>query len=192
MNSIDDHRIERTDEELEEFWLFSICVAGKEATLQERRLREFLDAIPTLGSPFRKITSVVADGTLTARLRSCKLGKYERTAKAFEQSLGLNLRTCTIEDLEDVFGVGPKTARFFVLHTRAGSNVAVLDTHILKRLKESYPDAPTTTPQNRREYRKWERIALDLADKEGQSPFQFDEINWKRFAISTRTQGKGT
>lgn len=181
----------KTNSELEEFWLFSICVAGKESALQKERVRAFLDSIPFCGSPFKKVSAAIADGSLDMHLRKCKLGRYERTSKAFQQSIGLKLETSTLDDLEDVYGVGPKTSRFFLLHTRHDVRVAVLDTHILKRLRETYPDAPKATPQSRREYRKWEKHALELADKDGLSPFEFDKVNWTRFAVSTRAQNEG-
>jgi len=73
------------------------------------------------------------------------------------QSLDLNLRTCTLEDLLKIHGVGNKTARFFLLHTRAGCEYAVLDTHILKWMRNRGEDVPKSTPTNSKVYRELEK-----------------------------------
>ena len=74
------------------------------------------------------------------------------------QSLDLDLRTCSLDDLLNVYGVGNKTARFFLLHTRQGCDYAVLDTHILAWLRDNgVEDAPKNTPTNSKKYQELEK-----------------------------------
>ena len=96
-------------------------------------------------------------------------------------SRGLNLSSCSIEDLERVVGIGPKTARCFVMHSRRGARHAGLDTHVLKYLKSRGVDVPKSTPTGRR-YAELERIFLDMADESGKSPAEFDLEIWKRYS----------
>ena len=73
------------------------------------------------------------------------------------QSLDLDLETCTLDDLLAIHGVGNKTARFFLLHTRGG-DYAVLDTHILSLMRShGVPDAPKNTPTNTKKYKELEK-----------------------------------
>jgi len=48
----------------------------------------------------------------------------------------LDLATCSVSDLEKIRGIGPKTARMFVLCARPNQKLAVLDTHILSFMRE--------------------------------------------------------
>jgi thermostable 8-oxoguanine DNA glycosylase len=83
-----------------------------------------------------------------------KVGQYTRLTKGVMQSLDLDLTNCTLEDLLKIHGVGNKTARFFLLHTRKGCEYAVLDTHILAWLRShGVEEAPKTTPTDNRLYR---------------------------------------
>jgi thermostable 8-oxoguanine DNA glycosylase len=62
-----------------------------------------------------------------------------------------------LDDLLAIHGVGNKTARFFLLHTRGG-DYAVLDTHILAWLRENgVEDAPKNTPTNTQKYKELEK-----------------------------------
>ena len=74
------------------------------------------------------------------------------------QSLDLDLETCTLDDLLAIHGVGNKTARFFLLHTRQGCDYAVLDTHILAWMRDNgVEDAPNNTPTNSKKYKQLEK-----------------------------------
>src|SRR5690606_28462084 len=92
-------------------------------------------------------------------LEASKLGQYHRLSKCFRESvqtLDGSLKTCSVEDLESITGVGPKTARFFVLHSRPNSRIAVIDTHILKYLRTQGIDAPKGTPPKGEKYSRFE------------------------------------
>jgi hypothetical protein len=170
-----------TDHELEVFWLFCLVVAGKNARTQARLLDGFLSRLEGGGSPFDRIMWAIIQDRLEAHLRASKLGQYTRLSQAFRESVGLDLRGCTVEDLEAIHGVGPKTARLFVMHSRPDARHAAIDTHVLKLLKEHGYDVPKSTPTGKR-YLELEQAFLEIADASGMSVADFDLQNWNRFS----------
>src|SRR3989344_7936381 len=110
---------DRTDADLEEFWLVAICVAGKNGITQSKKVHQFLSGIEGI-SPFDKVRELIAKGGLLKRLKEVKMGQYKRIEKAFKDSLDLDLRNCSLTDLTSILGVGNKTSRFFLLHSRHG------------------------------------------------------------------------
>jgi len=185
MIMIDPHNItkfNRTQEELEAFWLFSVLVAGKNAKVQAGKLSGFLYNPVSDLSPFQLITHLCIWGNLRRRMEDHKLGQYNRIIQCFEQSIDLDLRTCTIDELEAIHGVGPKTARFFLLHSRPKQRFAVLDTHILKWIKEYLdPTAPKNTPNGKR-YAELEQTYLNHCDTTGCNPADLDLLIWSSYA----------
>jgi hypothetical protein len=180
-------KFDRTEAELELWWLFSLVVAGKTAKTQARLLDNFL-RMGGLGTPFEIIEKMIEDGNLLDCLKLSRLGQFNRLEKAFCQSvyhLKGKLATCTVQDLETIHGVGPKTARMFVMHSRPNQRVAALDTHVLKHLRANgYPDAPLVTPGSAKKYRELEQAFLALADAAGQSPSVYDLEVWKLYSNS--------
>jgi len=167
----------RTDSQLEMFWLFCITVAGKNSDTTSKLL-----ALMFYGqdSPFDVLRDL-GDVGIYDMLIANRCGQYRRISQAFSQSLGLDLRTCTLEDLLSIYGVGPKTARFFLLHSREDCQHAVLDTHILKWMKDHGIDhAPDTTPQNQKTYMEYEKLFRILAHSyfPGMSLAQADLLIW--------------
>lgn len=127
-----------SDDELEEFLLFAIAVAGKTAVVISSKIDEFL-SLEKSGSPFDKVRSMIRKGTLRKNLVKVKLGKYRILEQGYSElvSGSLDPRTCSVEDLEKICGISHKTSRFFVLHTRKNpGDIACLDTHIRKWLAE--------------------------------------------------------
>ena len=143
----------RTDYELEVFWLFCILVAGKNSDTTSRVLARFLSQLPEDQTPFEGIRELGEEG-LHNLLVSHRVGQYNRITKAIWQSLDLDLRNCTREDLMNIYGVSHKTSRFFLLHSREFCEEIVLDTHILRWMREKcgVEDAPDNTPQNTEKY----------------------------------------
>lgn len=93
---------------------------------------------------------------------------------------GLDLKKCSVADLEGLYGVGMKTARFFVLHTRRNARVACLDTHVLKWLAYfSGYDVPHTTP-SKTKYLLLEQVFLGVADALKISPADLDLKIWNK------------
>jgi endonuclease III len=150
---------ERTDRELEMFWLYSLMVAGKNADNTARCLNKMLDSTDL--SPFEYMKANQND--LHNVLVANRVGQYNRLEKAIRQSLDLNLRTFTLEELLAIHGVGNKTARFFLLHTRRNMQLVVLDIHILSYLRERWGlDVPKNTPHDKAKYAALAKTAVAL------------------------------
>jgi thermostable 8-oxoguanine DNA glycosylase len=150
---------DRDTNQLESFWLFCMFVAGKNSDYASRCLSKLIHGMSKRGYDdiFNYFKDLGRDGIHNALVAS-KVGQYGRLTKGIMQSLDLNLRTCTLDDLLNIHGVGNKTARFFLLHTRAGGNWAVLDTHILAWLRDhGVENAPKNTPTNSELYCELEK-----------------------------------
>lgn len=174
---------ERIEEELELFILFCAVVAGKNARVQAQKLDAFLTDAGQIFSPFGLINQYKKNNSLAYHLRHYKLGQYTRLEKTFKELLTLRgkLKTCSVEDLENIHGIGPKTARFFLLHSRPNMRLAVLDTHLLKFLKQNGINAPKSTP-SKGKYAELERKFLDICDKKGIDPAVLDLEIWNTFS----------
>lgn len=176
---------DRTQEELEENLLFCVVVAGKKASTQIRLLHSFLNSGKPGASPFDKIRAMNADGTLAKKLMESRLGQYTRLVCCFRAliSSDINLSNCTVEDLELIHGIGPKTARFFMTCNREDVRHAVIDTHLLKYMNQYMGlIVPSTTPGSQREYTRLENLYLDHVDSLGVNPAELDLAIWKIYA----------
>ena len=174
----------RTTNELEEFLLFCIFVQGKKSQQTADKLEQFLE----LGcrdygnmSPFQLIRVLLDNDELDRYLRHCKFGCYRNLNKGLKELVeaDLDLRTCTTNELEAIHGIGLKSSRFFIMHSRENQRIATLDTHILKWLREKGYDAPKSTPTSIGLYYKLEDAFLAECDKTGYSPADFDLMIWK-------------
>ena len=174
-------KYDRTRYELEEFLMFCILVAGKNSWIQAEKLDAFLFPLEYFyggATPFDYIRHCLYCNTLLCNMQEHKLGQYSKLAKGFVQILKLNLETCTVEDLEAIDGIGPKTARFYVMMTRRDQRYAILDTHILRWMNETFGiDTPHTTPNGGR-YANLERLFLEECDNRGLKPNEFDLAIW--------------
>ena len=148
----------RDTDELQAFWLFCMFVAGKNSDWASRCLKKLIDTADkgTDGGIFNYFKSIGEVGVHNMLVAN-KVGQYTRLTKGIMQSLDLDLRTCTLNDLLNIYGVGNKTARFFLLHTRDRCDYAVLDTHILAWMRDHGVDnAPKSTPTNLKVYKELE------------------------------------
>lgn len=177
-------KFDRTQAELEEYWLFCIVAAGKTAMTQARLLDAFLQMNRTSAnaSPFEIIKDLIEDGDLFEALKMSRLGQYNRLEKAFSQSIDLDLSTCTVADLEAITGVGPKTARFFILHTRPDQKIAVLDTHVLHYLRDKGLTTQKVTPPAGKKYSELEAMIIAEAKSSKMSLPDFDLHIWKTYS----------
>lgn len=173
-------KFDRTRNELLEFWLFCLFVRGKNADVQTVKLDEFIKQMH--GLP--KMPEMV--GMIEFKLRQVKAGQYGTLTPAIRETLiQLEkdpdfLRRASARDLEDIYGVGPKTSRFFILHSRPDARVAVLDTHILRYLGDrSGVDIPRLTPPAGKRYEKLEEDFLMYADLYEVDPAAFDLAIWR-------------
>lgn len=181
MSTIDPTKItnyKRTQEELEQFLIFCVCVAGKNAQRTAKAVDILLDG--QIGTPFERIRKMIKHNILIDGLRKSGIGQYTRLSKCLTEMINvdIDLKKVTIEELESIHGIGPKTSRFFVLHSRKSQKVAVLDTHILKYLSKKGYNVPKATPSGRR-YKEIEQVFLEMAKKLNTTPSKLDLEIWK-------------
>jgi hypothetical protein len=141
----------RTDDELWEFWLFGLFVAGKNSDTAAKKLDAFLGEREDIPQWLESID-------LYPELQKHKVGQYTRLTASINSSLSLDLRDCSLLDMMGC--TGPKTARFFLLHSRPDQRLAVVDTHLFKWANEN---GAGLEPKDRYEYK--ERKVLELKDK---------------------------
>lgn len=167
-----------TDAEMQARLIYSVFVAGKTAKFADTVTRRLI--IPDQ-LPFDTIASYIQAGTLESVLRASRVGNYGKMTKCFPELIKLNPRTCTVEELESIHGVGPKTARFFLLWTGRKIKCAALDTHVLKFLRDLGYKVPKNTPSGMR-YAVIEQLALAEADKRNLTPNDFDWLVWDAYS----------
>jgi hypothetical protein len=173
----------RTIAELQAFWLFGAFCAGKNSDYAARCLSRLLNK--TTENPFDYLRSLGEVGIHNA-LVAAKVGQYGRLTKFIVQSLDLDLHTATLQQLMSVHGIGPKTARFFLLHSRPNQEHAVLDTHILKYIasKDSLDPVPRSTPTTPKMYSDLEKKFLYFAklDYPHMSIADIDLMLWSKYS----------
>jgi thermostable 8-oxoguanine DNA glycosylase len=173
-------KFDATFEELELQILFWICAAGKNGHTSARCLNDFLSYFCKKNnkiSPFEIIASV---DNLPFELKRFGIGCYNNKAKTISELLGrkLNLKTCSLEQLENIWGMGPKTARCFLIHSRRYQKLAGLDRHILRFLKDNGYEVPKNSP-NKKQYAELEKIFLGIAEKTNKTISELDLEIWK-------------
>lgn len=177
----------RTKADLELFTIFAVCVAGKGSQQTADKVNHFFREIETPTeqlTPFEGIRAMKDINLLSAWLQMTKLGQYKRIYRAFVELIesGIDLKTCTVEELESIYGIGPKTARFIIMHSRPNQRLATLDTHILRWMRDQGIDAPKATPQSQKIYKKLEDKFLTLCDNCATLPSQLDLKIWKQYS----------
>lgn len=168
---------------LEEMILFWICAAGKNAIGSARGLDRLLTIIQGHTRPFEAIQAT-GKRRLPSLMKRCGIGCYNQKARTFWELVNarLNLKTCSVDDLELICGIGRKTSRCFLIHSRKNARCAGLDTWILKYLADQGYKVPKATPSSEKEYLRLENIFLGLADKSKMSIADFDLDIWKRYS----------
>ena len=185
--------------ELEEFLLFCIVVAGKTAYIQAQKLEDFLKSVntrlmlPESTSPFQSLKSAEQHGILFEEIKKAKLGQYKKIYSGFKfiTQIDYNLSKMTPQILEKIPGVGMKTSRFFLLHsdTFYKDKIAILDTHILKFIKENIDErAPKSTPVIPLTYRFWEDMFLSWCKQNNKNVADFDLEVWKSYARTAKNE----
>lgn len=183
-------KFDRNNKELLEFWLFCLFVRGKNADIQRYKLEQFIDNVCAATGKSKKewaagLLFFANEILIENALRAAGSGQYTSLVKAIrETSVHIwkdsdFLRNCTLEDLESIPGVGPKTARYFLMNTRPDQRLAALDTHILQFLEAREGiEVPKSTPTGKR-YGELEDTFLLIADFEGVSPVELDLAVWR-------------
>lgn len=159
--------------------LFSVIVAGKSEKFARLVMWKLFE-VTSQKTPFETIREIDARrGRLGRVLRKARSGNYHKLEISFRAlaTSNINLETCTAPELEAFHGIGPKTARFFLLWTRPGARLAALDTHVLKWLRFVGYNAPKSTPPPIL-YAELEAAFIAEADKRCVSPRILDAAIW--------------
>ena len=182
----------RTHSELEEFLLFGINVAGKKSAIEAPKLERFLiglkdrygSACTDRKSPFSLIRYAWAEGTLQGLMKEYGIAPHTQRFNSYCDVLHIvDLYTIPLNSLLKVRGVGLKTARFFLSHSREDFDEPMLDTHILSFIRDQgYTDVPKTTPQSPTVYAKWASIFRDFARQLGKTVTDLDLEVWKTYS----------
>jgi hypothetical protein len=184
----------RTPDELEEFLLFCVVVAGKNADQQAAKLDRFLGG----RRPFGFIRASDRDGSLGDRLREARLGKYALLGRSFRELAhsGADLGRAPWEKLTLFPGIGIKTAKFFVLHSRPQEMHGVLDTHVLGWMREHWAPAgprgvpvPRHSPQDPRAYLFWETVYFGMVSARHHGGAK--SVDWARFDLDLWKERRG-
>lgn len=170
-----------SEKELEELILFWVCASGKNGVTAAKCLDSLLNSW-IAESPFEAIKKIIDFSCLEEELKRHGIGCYRNKAKTFKELVykNLNLKTCSVEDLESIYGIGPKTARCFVIHSRPNQMYAGLDRHILSYLRDQGYPVPKSTPIGKK-YRQIEKIFLDLVKKSGKTVSEMDLMIWNQY-----------
>ncbi len=166
--------------ELQSMIIFWVLAAGKTAKTAEKILTNL---VPKRDLPFHQLKNYTQK-KLATKLKSLGCGCYNSKARTIFELVNSNLHlsTCEISELESIYGIGRKTSRGFILHSRRNAQFSVLDTHILKFLRENQVvDVPKSTPSSKREYERLENIFLTICRKQKISPAKLDLKVWSSY-----------
>ena len=177
----------RTQYELEEFILFCINVAGKKSSIESPKLEVFIERAKDITketSPFNCIKKLIKLGRLQEIMHWAKLSPYKQRYNSYLEVVKLgDLQTVTLNRLLQVPGVGLKTARFFLSHSREDFDEPMLDTHILQFLRDNgYRNAPKSTPSNVGIYNYYANVFKMFARVSGKSVTDLDLEIWKQYS----------
>lgn len=183
-----------TDDQIEWFILFGICVAGKSADQTTKKLNTMLTDIREIMrsrgiflnnfySPFYLIRQMAVERRLSNILSKYKMGQYQRIEKAMTfAAANLDVTKLTLEDLEAIPGIGPKTARMVMLYSDPTFQGVPLDTHILKFLqRRGYNGVPKSTPSAGVKYLQFERYFQREAAVNDMTVRELDTLVWKAY-----------
>ena len=130
------------DEYSMEWWIvFSVMVSGKKSKRAEKLTNKLVDNSSWLNTdripifPLTVLRELIKENRLAERLRELRTGQYDRIEKAltllvyFIGKGKLDLFNCTAQELEEIPGIGPKTAAIVLLFA-LGRPAFPVDTHI--------------------------------------------------------------
>lgn len=171
-------------DKLEEVILFWVCAAGKNGTTAARTLENLLANWRKPGESAFQVVRIIANKTsLAEEMRKAGIGCFNNKAKSFIAlaNSGLDLKTCSVEELEAIPGIGPKTARCFLMHSRPNQQYAGLDRHILNYMSDCGISTPKNTPTGKK-YKDLEQQFLRLVKMSKKSVADLDLMIWKVYS----------
>lgn len=174
------------DNELEARIIFWVLAAGKNGTRAATITNSMIsnwNLLLGISKPFKYLKHMSLEETIDMCKRygtGCQSIKG-RTLYELARS-NLNLRTCTAEDLEKIYGIGMKTARCFIIHSRENAPYAGLDTHMLKHLASLGYSVPKSTP-SKKLYLTLEQIVIKLAAERKMTPAEYDLMVWNKYKV---------
>lgn len=172
--------------QLQEMILFWVCAAGKNGITSARCLDKLLNSCQDIDiekyTPFQIVEFIAKNKNLAHEMQKCGIGCYNNKSKTFLSLIqsNLDLQKCSVSELEAIPGIGPKTARCFLIHTRRDQNYAGLDTHVLKFLRDKGHSVPKSTPVGKK-YLELEKIFLAYTKESGKSVADFDLEIWNYY-----------
>jgi len=177
----------RTQSELQEFLLFCINVAGKKSSIESPKLEVFIQRAKDITketSPFNCIKKLIQLERLQEIMHWAKLSPYKQRYNSYVDAVKLgDLQKVTLNRLLQVPGIGLKTARFFLSHSREDFDEPMLDTHILQFLRDNgYRNAPKSTPSNLGIYNYYANIFKMFARVSGKTVTDLDLEIWKQYS----------
>jgi thermostable 8-oxoguanine DNA glycosylase len=187
--------------QLEKFLLTNVFVAGKNATIQQQKLDQFVEcvrrdlgsyAVDTLGvisAIYAGVTTENLKPTIMEWLKEAKVGQYNRISTCIEALAGvvgtgnINLKNTTRKALVSIKGIGLKTASMFMMYTHRNWGGAVLDTHILKFLRDELKleNVPDSTPTTGQAYFLLERAFIAYANENNKKVADLDFEIWSKY-----------
>lgn len=194
--------------ELERFILINMFVAGKNASIQQAKLDQFIgcvrrdigdhvvDTLGILSAIHNTIPSAEVNDKVLGWLKEVKAGQYSRLTSGIIQlaewigSGQINLQDCNRAQLVKIKGIGYKTASMFLMYTKRNFAGACLDTHILKYLRDETPvqNVPESTPVTKAEYKRLEDEFLKIVRASGKKVAEFDFEIWSRYRQKVNTE----
>ena len=188
-----------------EFLLWTTVTPGKKSETITPRFNALMEDQAKYDKSRHPAQSVIRShgNRIRSLLKKHGIGQYNRLIQCWqtieygfvteehddgtETELKINSRkffkNATRDHLTMIPGIGLKTASFFIQNTRSKwEDIAVLDVHILRYLKERFPryPVPDQTPQNREEYETLELMFLGCACKHDLPPRELDLFIWKQ------------
>jgi thermostable 8-oxoguanine DNA glycosylase len=180
-----------SDAQLEERIIAWICVAGKKASTISNALEKlYKQANWSWKSPF-DLFKDLSETEIRNRLWEAGIGCQSTKSKALKQisNSGVDLKNCTVDDLVSIHGIGPKTARCFILHTRKDAQVAGLDTHVLAFLRDLGYEVPKSTPTGKK-YLEIEKLFLNIVKKTNRNVADLDLLIWRVYSQHSHLKRK--
>lgn len=168
------------------FWVLAAGKSGaRAAQITNTLIKEY---VPTNYNLFTCLRNYSLDDIVNMCYRygtGCHNNKGRSIYEVVNKNL--DLKACTYNDLESIFGIGRKTSRCFIMHSRKNAQCAGLDTHILKFLRVmGIEDVPKTTPSSKKQYERLEQEFLILAKKYKKEPVVLDLMIWNEYSIKLK------